>query len=266
MKITFVSGHIPWNKGKHLSGMSGKHHSDETKQKMKENHKGMLGKHHSEESKIKLKESHLGLLCGEKNPMFGKHHSEGAKNKIRIANSGKSLLPETRRLISINKSGEKHQYYGKHLSPEMRKKMSEAKLGKTFSEEHKKRISQSLLGHKVSDEALRKMLSFENPNGVELYLDSLLQNYFPDEWKYVGDGNTIINGLCPDFINVNGQKKIIELFGEHWHKGENIPYKRTEEGRKKIFKEMGFETLIIWAGELKDEKIVIDKIMRFTHG
>ena len=34
-------------------------------------------------------------------------------------------------------------------------------------------------------------------------------------YKYCGDGSVIIGGLNPDFINTNGEKKLIEVFGDY---------------------------------------------------
>lgn len=47
-------------------------------------------------------------------------------------------------------------------------------------------------------------------------------------------------------MNVNGQKKLIELYGNYWHKNEN------PNNRIKHFKKYGFDTLVIWEKELKD--------------
>lgn len=47
-----------------------------------------LGKHHSEESKNKLSEAHKGKQAGENNPMYGKHHTKEAKKKMSEAHKG----------------------------------------------------------------------------------------------------------------------------------------------------------------------------------
>ena len=58
-------------------------------------------------------------------------------------------------------------------------------------------------------------------NKAEKYLELILENLYPGEWKFVGDGQVRISGKCPDFININGEKKIIELFGDYWHQGQD---------------------------------------------
>ena len=100
--------------------------------------------------------------------------------------------------------------------------------------------------------------SYSGPNKIEIELQTILDNLYPGEWKFVGDGQLIIDGKSPDFVNCNGQKKIIELFGDYWHKGQN------PEDRKKVFKPFGYETLVIWEHELKEIKKVKNRISRFA--
>ncbi len=105
-----------------------------------------------------------------------------------------------------------------------------------------------------------RMMSVGNnvkPNKAELKLNDFLQQLLPNEYKYVGDGEFILAGKCPDFVNINGQKKIIELYGNYWHKGE------TGKERIALFRQYGYETLIVWGSELKDEEELINRILGF---
>ena len=94
----------------------------------------------------------------------------------------------------------------------------------------------------------------------------LLEN---TDYKFNGDfrlGITI-GGKIPDFVNVNGQKKVIELFGEPWHKLDSpfkVSYRRTEKGTLEIYKKCGWSCLIIWHEELRNMKNVEDKINQFN--
>jgi very-short-patch-repair endonuclease len=96
------------------------------------------------------------------------------------------------------------------------------------------------------------------PNKPEAYICSMLQFIRPNEWKYVGDGQFILGGKCPDFVNINGEKKIIELFGDYWHKGQKA------QDRIDIFSRYGYKTLVIWENELKNNKDVTNKILTFV--
>jgi len=99
------------------------------------------------------------------------------------------------------------------------------------------------------------------PNKPETLLISLLNTLLPKEYKFVGDGHIILGSYCPDFINCNGQKKIIELYGDYWH---NKPdYKERDKRRIKTYTKYGYKTLIIWEHELKDLELLASKIMEF---
>jgi len=96
------------------------------------------------------------------------------------------------------------------------------------------------------------------PNKLEQEVETILDKLFPGEYKYVGDFDTFIGGKCPDFINVNGQKKIIEVFGNYWHK------EGDEQERINHFTKYGFKTLVIWEEEFVSNKdLVVNKIMDF---
>jgi len=104
-------------------------------------------------------------------------------------------------------------------------------------------------------------------NKPERKLYKLLYKLFPNEYKYVGDGKIWINGKNPDFINVNGQKKIIEMFGDYWHskKVTGLKKKIHRIRRQNHFAKYGYKTLIIWERELKNIKQLEIKL-RIFHG
>lgn len=72
-----------------------------------------------------------------------------------------------------------------------------------------------------------------------------------------GDFSFMINGKNPDFVNCNGKKLIIELFGDYWHKDDN------PEDRAKVFEPFGYKTLVIWEHELKDIENLKNKLEGF---
>ena len=122
-------------------------HGKHTKWHVDKKHpKGMLGKVHSLETKQKMSIDRSGM----DNAMFGKNHSENTKQKI-----SKN---------TTYASGKNHHSYGKTLSEEHKRKISNSKIGKVLSEEHKKRLSiiklgknNPFYGKKYSEEARRKM-------------------------------------------------------------------------------------------------------------
>ncbi len=94
------------------------------------------------------------------------------------------------------------------------------------------------------------------PNKKEKELEYII-NQIGLPYKFVGDGQVIIGNKIPDFINCNGKKKIIELFGNYWHKPEE------ESKRIEHFAKYGFKTLIIWEHELKKRRNMTNKIIEF---
>jgi len=174
---------------------------------------------------------------------------------------------------------------GCKFSNEHRTKIGESKIGKkrtpfseqcikNMSEAHKKprvaifckRCGKSI-EHSPYEEKFRKFCSIRcnliamgsgRPNGAEQVLLNLLNQYFPNEWKYVGDYQVWFGKKNPDFINVNGKKKLIELFGRiHHKKEEEIP-------RIEHFKQFGFDTLVIWADELRNKESLKEKLINFS--
>jgi len=143
-------GCIPWNKGESWF--------KEMREKLSRSHGGIqegiknpfYGKHHTEETKEKIRNSEYHKNAkGENHPFWGKHHTE-----------------ETKRKMSENHANfkkENHPIWGKHLSDQTKKKLSEKLKGKIpwnrgipQTEETRKKISARLKGHKDSLETRKK--------------------------------------------------------------------------------------------------------------
>lgn len=90
-----LNTHVPngYNRqvGYHGEGMSGENNP-------------MWGKHHSEDTKKKLSENHWDM-SGENHPMWGKHLSEETKKKLSEKLKGRTLSEETKDKISESNSG-----------------------------------------------------------------------------------------------------------------------------------------------------------------
>jgi len=93
------------------------------------------------------------------------------------------------------------------------------------------------------------------PNKKENLLAALINKF---NYRYVGNGQFFIKGFNPDFVNLK-EKKIIEMFGDYWHKDTQI----RDKNRIKEFKKLGYKTLIIWEHELKNLDKVVNKIAKF---
>lgn len=266
-------------------GFYGRKHTKETRQKMSES---QFGHFVSEATRKRVSETRKARRIPS--PMKGKTHSLATRRKISKAllgrlspNKGKPLSDETKRKISEAKKGKPHFISkatkdkirlgntGKKLSVDTRTKMSiTAKkqydngrdspfLGKLHSKNTRTIISKKVQNLWKTKKWVRKQHDSRKlrPNKPEKELFAILNCLYPGEWKYTGDFSLVINGKCPDFINCNGQKKIIELFGDYWHRGDD-PKDRTA-----VFEPFGYSTLVIWERELKNANKVIFRIHKF---
>lgn len=202
-------------------------------------------------------------------------------------NKGVPMKQEQKDKVSASKigkySGEKAYWFGKHLPDEQRKshsiKMKKwwsalsdekrqeiCKVRKLYipSEATRKKISATvskvLKDKWLNDPEYTKMMGTAwrvKPNKPETFLLNLLNELYPGEWKYTGDFSFVINGKSPDFVNCNGKKLCIELFGNYWHRNDN------PDDRAKVFEPFGYKILVIWEHELKDIEQLKEKLEGF---
>ncbi len=204
--------------------------------------------------------------------------SEEGRKKIGEANRKRIISDASRKKSSLRMKGNKNPFYNKTHSKETKKHISDlAKkrtgsknpfYGKQHSEETKEKLRKFHTGLKQTDEQIKKRLQCRKNRVAPNKKEKLLIELFKDNklpYKFVGDGEIIIGRLNPDFINVNGQKKLIELFGNYWHNPKHFPNVITEKERKKSFKKYGFETLVIWEKELNNPKKVLEKVRGFNN-
>jgi len=196
------------------------------------------GFHHSDETKHQIAFGHIGIqTCLGKKNALGYRHTPEMKAYLSKINKGHVVSPETKGKISVGNMG-------KACSKEVRKRIRDTHLA------NRDRLVMN--GRKAWEDPEKVAVMMANmlkarqkkPNRLEERFQIFLDKHFPNAWRYVGDGGLIISGKCPDFVNVNGRKQIIEIFGDYWHQGED------EQGRIKIFENYGFDTLVLWESEI----------------
>jgi hypothetical protein len=257
----------------HNKSMKGKHHSKESKIKNSKTQIIVQGAPEAKEKRIKVmklamnrlevkeKCSRSATLAGAR-PEVKERRSKAqiiaqnrpdVKDRIRQTTKITQSLPETgqriskAQLIAQNRPEvkEKKSITGKitHNLPEIKEKSKQTtlKLWQNIEYCKKQTMSRAIL-----------------PNKPEKFIMGILDNLFPHEWKYTGDLSFMIGGKNPDFVNINGQKKCIEHYGDWWHKNNN-PQDRID-----LFKRYGWDCLVIWEHELKDFKTLRRKIFDFA--
>lgn len=228
--------HIPnkGNLGKHLIFSEGhcKHLSEAKRGKPNPKHNAWVKEHQS----------------GVNNPFYHHHHSEETKAILR------AVCPQYAYGKNKGKShpGESNPFYGRHYTLEMRAQMSL----------RRKELCQS------SDYLHKIMVARDlKPNKSEQKLTEILDQCYPGQWRYVGDGKdgTVIGGKIPDWLNINGQKAVIEMFSDYWHSLSGS-YHRTAEGTREHYAKYGFKCLIVDWKEVRKPETLLPKLSDFVEG
>lgn len=205
-------------------------------------------------------------ISGKNHPHYGKKMSEIHKSNCqcdwckaeRGEQEGEKQSEEMKQKRGLYRKGKEHPNYGRKR-PDLVKRNKENNPMKNL--ESRGRMIEGVIKVWQTPEYIAKQMKARNvtPNKAEIGLNRLLQQLLPSEYRYVGNGEFILAGKCPDFININGQKKIIELFGNYWHKEEE------EKDRINLFRQYGYETLIIWEKELENKELLRDRILQFNN-
>lgn len=189
------------------------------------------GKIISEERKEILRKK----MKGEGNPMYGKHHTKESKQKI------KDNIPDKSGKNNPNWHGGKIKLICPVCETIFERTPSEIKTGR---------------GKHCSLSCSRKARKIQTHHTKpELIFEQICKKY-DLQYKYTGDGSFWIGknpSVNPDFVNCNGKKIAIEIFGDYWHSpllNRNLDYNRTYKGRKEILKKYGWKLVIFWESDL----------------
>jgi len=219
------------------------------------------------------------------------NYIDGRTNKkYHCIDCGKNIVPQTAiygqgrcqscavkhlcKLGILNPTGKKSSNFGKRPSNKTRRKMSKSHGGRGIFK-HERLPKCVDCGKELGDYRSERCLSCSTKNQhsknafnyrrkinkPESLLKKLLNKTLPNEYRFVGDNKIVIGSFNPDFVNVKGEKKIIELYGDYWHKREEVIERDIR--RIKVYKNHGYKTLIIWEKELKNLDKVKTKILKF---
>jgi len=220
----------------------GSHHTPEAREKLRQASLGRpgywTGKHHSLDTCDKIRESNLGKVL-----------SESTVEKIRLAVTGRPVSDVTREKI-------RQAHLGTHLSLATIEKLRKIRRGTHHTLATRKKIEALW----QSPEYVQKQMRARNvaPNKAEMVFLDILDEIDPGNWIYVGDGQLIVAGKCPDFVH-RTKKLIIELFGDYWHTPEET------KPRTALFEKHGYQVLIVWEHELHNVEGLIGQLQGFIN-
>ena len=225
----FRKGHIPWNKGL----------TKETDKRVAKNSGN-------------LREQHYGSIIQET-----KQKKTWVTRRKRYGRTGmKNLTVE--QLEHQEWVQKRHSEFMKRKNPmsnsEFRLKIGLKNIerwNKYTSEQREKKILELILGGQ------------RKPNSIEQKILQIVSKYFLP-FKFTGyKPYSGLNGYTPDFISTDDSKKIIEVFGDYWHKRKEVVVRDVK--RLRIYKEKGFECLILWEQEIRSstEQELVERIRQF---
>lgn len=189
---------------------------------------------------------------GKRNHFFGRTHTQKTKDMIGTSNTGRDITEETRSKFRKLTNGAKNPNWrggkiktncsqcGKPIAvPRYRYKKT--KNGHFCSASCSRRFTRKLPKHKTAPEVAFESICKKHNLG----------------FHYVGDGSLWIGrtrALNPDFIETNGKKICIEIFGDYWHSpmlNRNIQETARLDYRKRHYKKFGWKPIFIWETDLK---------------
>ena len=200
---------------------------------------------------VKKGSKYCSQICSHKDPIRRAKISQTNK-KLQIQPSRTSLI-EKKRLQAINEKikGKPQLEFRGENSPNWKGGMPKCLYCKVQLKSYIAKTCLNCFFLYRAKEAWHK-----KPNKPEKLVEQFLNQKFPQEWKFVGNGEIWIGRKNPDFININGQKKLIEVYGDYWHKDDN-PQDRIDH-----FKKYGFNTLVLWEKDIFNSSF-IEKIQTF---
>ncbi len=216
----------------------------------------MLGRKHTEAAKKKIGEK-TKLRVGDKSPNYGKHtwnYGLTKENDKRIKRISEKISETRKRLF---KEGKLKVH--KDIKKNLRKMHKTMRLRWQDKEFRNAQIKKWIRGNR------------QKPNKKEQFLDNLIQSNFPKQFRLNVKGYKVINGKIPDWIDYNGQKKVILHNGLYWHlyklqkKNPGLTKEQVEEKEKEFYEKEEFKVLHIWEDELDNVDRLKRKIKKFIN-
>jgi len=215
-----------------------------------------------------------GITIRYQYPIWNKGLTKDTDERVRKSSEKSSRMSghihtlEARLKMSESQKGKNIWSKGKQLTSTTRKKMSQAIKKRWQDPEYRVRISQMMKERWADPEYANRVrpliikANSKKPTRPERQLIKLIKKYnLP--FKYTGDGSFSICGFNPDFVNSNGAKTVIEVFGDYWHSEKKVrSWKETELGRIMAYNSFGFKCIILWEKELNTlpEKLILERI------
>ena len=255
LKKYYATGGKNWNAGKKIDRQKHpkmghfKKHTIETKKLIGVRSKQMWKNQQFRKKRIK----YMKTMIGKKNNFYGKFHSKEMKKK---------------QARTVKK-------YWKEMGAQERerRKQISKKIGQNNWIFHRRKMLKALKkNHWINSDNAKEIAHKIHIRQVPTKPEKIVREMLINEklpFKYTGNGDVVLGTFCPDFYNINGDKKVIEVFGEYWHGKEKTGRTKKEEETRYIkrYKQFGHSILILWEKEIcSDPDNILNKIREFDGG
>jgi G:T-mismatch repair DNA endonuclease (very short patch repair protein) len=191
-------------------------------------------------------------------------HGVNKGKKVNVSAKGLESLQKTGKRLGLSNIGRKHTFEARNrMSIMFKGKSYEKIMGKDKALELRKLRSISAKMAWEDPKYIYAHTRNKKPTNPEREMCELLDNILPKVYAYNGNyklGISIGNRI-PDFVNINGKKQVIEVWGDYWHRNH-----RSDDWVNH-YKKFGFDCLVIWENELKNNKDNVQKrILTFEGG
>lgn len=100
-------------------------------------------------------------------------------------------------------------------------------------------------------------------SGLEKHVLHIIEKYeLP--YRFVGNGDFYIERKNPDFVNTNGEKKVVEVY---WQRHKDLlrsgGFQKWHDERVEIFGSYGWEVIFLEGSGINEEKVL--DALRPTH-
>lgn len=272
-----------------VNGWKGKHWSEEDRKRIGENSKRAW---QNEEYKKRMSQITKERIANYGHPMKGKHHRQDSIERIRKNKLGSHVSEEARLILKQSKSSDEFRRKQSdkmkliHADPNSVYNSSEyrAKMlishKTSWNDPNSRQRSPEVMGKRV-DRLMNyiKNKKLCNYNKMEAKLDRIIQKILPNQYGYNG-GTQLglrIHYHTPDFVNINGQKKLIELNGCVWHccpicgitkHPMRQSYKKVRDRDERNIRDaeaLGYKVLTIWEHDMKNKFTLEKKLLEFNN-
>jgi dTDP-4-amino-4,6-dideoxygalactose transaminase len=233
----------------------------------------ILGEEKANESNRKTSET-VKARYQDPNSRWQYMYTDEWKNKIRIGNTKPCTEDRRKHSIAAGKkrwdsmSEEDRRKFCEKMQevvkdPEVKKRQIEGTRKNAKNPEVRKKLSEGVKRAMLKDSYWDNYIKGMNmkPNKPEQFLLDFLTKSFPGEFNYNGDYRmkVRIDRLIPDFVHINGKRKVIDVVGSYWHSDKEV------ESRHIRYRIQGWDSLMLREKDLKDKDQLYKRILTFLY-